>query len=112
MGTGKIGPTFCRIIKGFGYKIIAFDKYESDELINLGVEYKLLDEVFIQADVISLHGPLNPETKHIINEDSMSLMKKGIMIINTSRGALINTADIIKGRTNKKIGYLGIDVYE
>lgn len=112
IGTGKIGATFCRIIKGFGCKIIAFDKYESKELIDLGVNYKPLDEVFKKADIISLHCPLNPETKHIINEESLSLMKNGIMIINTSRGALINTADIINGLANKKIGYLGIDVYE
>ena len=112
IGTGKIGATFCRIIKGFGCKIIAFDKYESKELIDLGVDYKPLDEVFKKADIISLHCPLNLETKHIINEKSLSLMKDGIMIINTSRGALINTADIIKGLASKKIGYLGIDVYE
>lgn len=112
IGTGKIGATFCRIIKGFGCKIIAFDKYESEELMNLGVAYKSLDEVFKHADIISLHCPLNPETKHIINEESIALMKNGIMIINTSRGALINTADIVKGLSDKKIGYLGIDVYE
>ncbi|MFT5384883.1 MAG: D-lactate dehydrogenase [Saprospiraceae bacterium] len=112
VGTGKIGATFCRIIKGFGCKIIAFDKYKSEELINLGVDYKPLDEVFKQADIISLHCPLNQETKHMINEESLSLMKNGIMIINTSRGALIDTAAIIKGLANKKIGYLGIDVYE
>ena len=112
VGTGKIGATFCRIIKGFGCKIIAFDIDKSYELITLGVDYKPLDEVFKKADIISLHCPLNPETKHIINEESLSLMKNGIMVINTSRGALINTADIIQGLANQKIGYLGIDVYE
>ncbi|NND33482.1 MAG: 2-hydroxyacid dehydrogenase [Saprospiraceae bacterium] len=112
VGTGTIGATFCRIIKGFGCEIIAFDKYESDELINFGVKYKPLDEVFRRADIISLHCPLTPETKHMINKESLALMKSGIMIINTSRGALINTADIIDGLTNYKVGYLGIDVYE
>ena len=112
IGTGKIGATFCKIIKGFGCKIIAFDISESEELIELGVEYRPLKEVFRQADILSLHCPLTPETKHIINQDSLALMKTGIMIINTSRGALINTVDIIKGLSKQKVGYLGIDVYE
>lgn len=112
IGTGKIGETFCRIIKGFGCKIIAFDISESQELINLGVEYLPLDEVFKNSDILSLHCPLNPSTKHIINKKSIALMKKGVMIINTSRGALIDTQDVIKGLSDKIIGYLGIDVYE
>ena len=112
IGTGQIGATFCRIIKGFGCKIIAFDVSKSDELVQQGVEYLSLDEVFQQSDILSLHCPLNASTKHIVNEKSIALMKDGVMIINTSRGALINTADVITGLTNKKIGYLGIDVYE
>jgi D-lactate dehydrogenase len=112
IGTGQIGATFCRIIKGFGCKIIAFDVSKSDELVQQGVEYLSLDEVFQQCDILSLHCPLNASTKHIVNEKSIALMKDGVMIINTSRGALINTADVIMGLTSKKIGYLGIDVYE
>jgi D-lactate dehydrogenase len=112
IGTGQIGATFCRIIKGFGCKIIAFDVSKSDELVQQGVEYLSLDEVFQQCDILSLHCPLNASTKHIVNEKSIALMKDGVMIINTSRGALINTADVITGLTSKKIGYLGIDVYE
>ncbi|PTM13945.1 MAG: hydroxyacid dehydrogenase [Bacteroidetes bacterium] len=112
IGTGRIGATFCRIIKGFGCKIIAFDKYPADELIHLGVVYLPLTEVFQQADILSLHCPLNPDTKHLINAHTLSLMKEGVMIINTSRGALINTADIIEGLAEQKVGYLGIDVYE
>jgi D-lactate dehydrogenase len=112
IGTGQIGATFCRIIKGFGCKIIAFDVSKSDELVQQGVEYLSLDEVFQESDILSLHCPLNASTKHIVNEKSIALMKDGVMIINTSRGALINTADVITGLTNKKIGYLGIDVYE
>jgi D-lactate dehydrogenase len=112
IGTGRIGATFCRIMKGFDCKLIAYDKYPAEELINLGVAYLPLTEVFQQADILSLHCPLNPETKHLINAHSLSLMKDGVMIINTSRGALINTADIIEGLAEKKIGYLGIDVYE
>ena len=86
--------------------------YKSEELIQLGVQYKTLHEVYQEADIISLHCPLNPDTKHIINKEAIALMKNGIMIINTSRGGLINTADIIDGLANEKIGYLGIDVYE
>jgi D-lactate dehydrogenase len=112
IGTGKIGLAFCKILLGLGCEIIAYDKYESQELKDLGVTYKPIDEVFKQSDIISLHCPLTPETKHIINKKSISIMKNGVMIINTSRGALINTADVIEGLTNKTIGYLGIDVYE
>jgi D-lactate dehydrogenase len=112
IGTGQIGATFCKIMKGFGCKMIAFDISASEELINMGVMYKSLDEVFREADIISLHCPLNPNTRHIINKSSLTLMKDGVMIINTSRGALINTADAIEALTARKIGYLGIDVYE
>ncbi len=112
IGVGQIGTAFCRILKGFGCRIIAFDISKSEELINLGVEYLPLNEVFKQSDILSLHCPLTPKTKHIVNRQSLSLMKKGVMIINTSRGGLINTADVITNLTNQKIGYLGIDVYE
>ena len=74
--------------------------------------YLPLNEVFKQSDILSLHCPLNSNTKHIVNEQSIALMKEGVMIINTSRGALIDTVDVINGLSNKKIGYLGIDVYE
>ncbi len=112
IGAGKIGIAFCRILHGFGCKIIVSDPHESNELIKLGVKYETLSNLFRQSHIISLHCPLIPETKHIINKESIGLMKDGVMIINTSRGALINTADVIEGLTNKKIGFLGIDVYE
>ena len=112
IGTGKIGSAFCRIIKGFGCKIIAFDKYPPEELSQYDVEYMELQEVFKQSDIISLHCPLTPDTKHMINKESLDLMKDGIMIINTSRGALIDTADIIDALSQRIVGYLGIDVYE
>jgi D-lactate dehydrogenase len=112
IGTGKIGQTFCRVMSGFGCNIVAFDIVQSQELINMGVTYVPLNDVFQKADIISLHCSLNPHTKHLINEQSIDLMKEGVMIINTSRGALIHTAEIIKGLSSKKIGYLGIDVYE
>lgn len=112
IGTGQIGATFIQTIKGFGCDIIAFDIHENQELIDLGVQYLPLEDVFAQADILSLHCPLNQHTKHIINKEAISKMKKGVMIINTSRGALINTADVIDGLITEKVGYLGIDVYE
>jgi D-lactate dehydrogenase len=104
--------SFCKIIKGFGSKIVAFDIVENKNLTELGVKYLPLEELFATADIISLHCPLNEHTKHLINKDSISKMKNGVMIINTSRGALIKTADVIEGLIERKIGYLGIDVYE
>lgn len=112
IGTGQIGETFCKLIKGFGSSIVAFDIKENPELIKLGVNYVSLDDLFAKSDIISLHCPLNEHTKHIINHNSISKMKDGVMIINTSRGALINTADVIEGLLKRKIGFLGIDVYE
>lgn len=112
IGTGQIGATFIKVIKGFGCKIIAFDINKNKDLLDLGVEYLDVNEVFKHSDILSLHCPLNQHTKHIINGKSIALMKEGIMIINTSRGGLVNTADAIEGLITKKIGYLGIDVYE
>ncbi|WP_282111581.1 2-hydroxyacid dehydrogenase [Maribacter stanieri] len=112
IGTGKIGETFCKILNGFGCKIIAYDIAENENVTTLGVEYMSLEKVFEQADVLSLHCPLNKHTKHLVNKASIETMKDGVMIINTSRGALIKTEDAIEGLKNKKIGYLGIDVYE
>tara|TARA_R110002124_G_scaffold287335_2_gene473217 strand:- start:34297 stop:35286 length:990 start_codon:yes stop_codon:yes gene_type:complete len=112
VGTGQIGAAFCRIMKGFGCNLFAYDLTESQELVEMGVQYLPIDEVFMQSDIISLHCPLTPGTKHIVNSSSLAQMKDGVMIINTSRGALINTADAIDGLAQKKIGYLGIDVYE
>jgi len=112
IGTGTIGAAFCRVMKGFGCNIIAFDVAENEELKTMGVQYTPVEDLFKSADLISLHCPLNEHTKHIINKKSIAAMKDGVMIINTSRGALIETKDVIEGLSSKKIGYLGIDVYE
>lgn len=112
IGTGLIGASFCKIMLGFGCKVLACDIQESADLIAKGVQYKNLDDVIIDSDVISLHCPLTPETAHIINADSISKMRNGVMLINTSRGALINAKNAIEGLKTGKIGYLGIDVYE
>ncbi len=112
IGTGKIGASFCRIMKGFGCEVIAHDLYPSEELISLGIKYCEKDILFTRSDIISLHCPLIPETKHIINRQAYGKMKKGVMLINTSRGALVNTEDTIEALKEEKLGYLGIDVYE
>ena len=112
IGTGQIGIAFCKIMIGFGCKVIAYDIKKSDELASIGVDYQPLENVFRNSDIISLHCPLTPETKHLFDESAFSKMKNGVMLINTSRGALIKTKDAIVALKKGKIGYFGIDVYE
>jgi D-lactate dehydrogenase len=112
IGTGKIGQVFCQIMQGFGCQVIAYDKFPNDALARQGVRYVELPELLALADIVSLHCPLTPETHHLINAESLEQMKDGVMIINTSRGALIDTTAIIQGLKHRKVGYLGIDVYE
>jgi D-lactate dehydrogenase len=112
VGTGKIGEAFCRIMLGFGCKILAYDKITSAEMIKAGVQYCPLDELISKSDIISLHCPLLPETQHLFNKQAFSKMKKGVMLINTSRGAVIDTAAAIDALKKEQLGYLGIDVYE
>jgi D-lactate dehydrogenase len=112
IGTGQIGVAFCKIMNGFGSKIIAYDIKKSEELISKGVDYQSLDKVLENSDIISLHCPLTPETYHLFDKSAFSKMKVGAMLINTSRGALIKTEDAIEALKKGKIGYLGIDVYE
>ncbi|MDF2157339.1 2-hydroxyacid dehydrogenase [Algoriphagus sp. CAU 1675] len=112
IGTGAIGTAFCRIALGFGCKVIAFDLFENEELKKRGVQYMGLNEVFMNSDILSLHCPLTTETHHLINERSIQILKDGIMLINTSRGGLINSKSVIRALKNEKIAYLGIDVYE
>ncbi len=112
IGTGTIGTAFCKIMTGFGSRVIAFDPNKNEEAVELGVEYVEQENLFSRADIVSLHCPLIPPTRHMINKDSIKKMKDGVMIINTSRGGLIDTAAAINGLKQKKIGFLGIDVYE
>ncbi len=112
VGTGKIGECVIRILHGFGCRIIAYDKHRNPACEALGVEYVGLDDLFAQSDIISLHCPLFKETHHLVNMESIAKMRRGVMIINTSRGALIDTRAAIEGLKSGKIGYLGIDVYE
>lgn len=112
VGTGKIGQAFCRIMLGFGCKILAYDPYPHPELVQQGIQYQTLDQVLASADVISLHCPLTPANHYLINHESLKIMKKGVFIVNTSRGGLICTADIISALKTQQVGGLAIDVYE
>jgi len=112
IGTGKIGHVFTDIMLGFGCRILTFDVVANRDLEAKGVEYLPLVKLLPQCDIISLHCPLNDQTKHIINAQTLGMMKKGVMLINTSRGALINASDVITALKSGKVGYLGIDVYE
>lgn len=112
IGTGQIGTAFCKIMLGFGCHVIANDIQESPELKNAGIVYTGFDELVSQSDIISLHCPLTVATKQLINKDSLAKAKTGVMLINTSRGALIDTPQVIAALKTGKIGYLGIDVYE
>lgn len=109
IGTGKIGQAMVKILKGFGMKVLAYDPYPNP---NLDVEYDTVENVFRKADVISLHCPLTSETKHIVCARTIELMKDGVYLINTSRGDLIRTEDLIEGLLNKKFAGVGLDVYD
>jgi D-lactate dehydrogenase len=110
VGTGKIGAAMCRICHGFGMKVLAYDMYHNTDLDF--VEYVDLDTLFANSDLISLHCPLTDDTYHLINEASIGKMKDNVVLVNTSRGALIKTNDLIAGIRNKKFFGVGLDVYE
>ncbi|MCI4668477.1 MAG: 2-hydroxyacid dehydrogenase [Bacteroidia bacterium] len=110
IGTGKIGRSFIDIMKGFGCRILAYDKYPVEGLE--GVEYVELDTIYKESDIISLHCPLNEETQYLLNKEVFDKVKPGLMLINTSRGGLIDTQAAIHALKHKQLGYLGIDVYE
>ncbi|WP_092013180.1 2-hydroxyacid dehydrogenase [Marinobacter daqiaonensis] len=113
IGTGKIGEQMARIAHGFGCKVIAFSKEKSDALVEEGwTEYLDFDEVIEQSDILSLHVPLTPETRHLIDEDALGRMKKHTMLINTGRGALIDAGALIRSLKKGGIGAAGLDVYE
>lgn len=112
VGTGKIGIATMRILKGFGMKLLAFDPYPNPQALELGAQYVDLQTLYAQSDVISLHCPLTPENHHLLNADAFSQMKDGVMIVNTSRGGLIDSQAAIDALKQQKIGALGMDVYE
>ncbi|NQZ32848.1 MAG: 2-hydroxyacid dehydrogenase [Oceanospirillaceae bacterium] len=112
IGTGKIGLCFIKIMLGFGCQVIAYDIAENAEVKALGVDYQPLEQVLAQADIVSLHCPLTKGTYHLVDTQAIDKMKRGVMIINTSRGGLVDTTAVIAGLKTGKIGYLGLDVYE
>lgn len=109
IGTGRIGQAMIRILKGFGMHITAYDPYP---VKGLGVEYDTLENVFARSDVLTLHCPLTSETKHIVQAKTIEMMKDGVYLVNTSRGDLIRTQDLIDGLLAKKFGGVGLDVYD
>jgi len=112
MGTGKIGRVFADLMHGFGCEILLYDKFPNPDLEGKGYRYVDLGTLLKHSDIVSLHLPLTPETAHIINRATLAMMKDNAMLINTSRGGLINTEHAIEALKKKKLGYLGIDVYE
>jgi D-lactate dehydrogenase len=112
IGTGKIGTVVAKILIGFGCEVLAFDPVPNERCRCFGVHYVEMDELFARSDIITLHCPLTPENKHMIDARAIQKMKTGVMLINTSRGALIETAAVIEALKSGKIGYLGLDVYE
>jgi D-lactate dehydrogenase len=112
IGTGKIGKAFYQILKGFGCKVVAYDPYPDEALVAEGLTYGTLEEALCDAEIVSLHCPLFEENHHMINVETLKLFKKGAMLINTSRGALIDTAGVVDALKSGQLGYLGLDVYE
>ncbi len=111
-GTGKIGAAVIKNLSGFGPRILAFDKYRNPEVEGLCEYLDVGEEIARQADIITLHLPLTPEVHHLINAETIPYLKDGVFLVNTSRGALLDTAAVIAGLKSGKIGYLAIDVYE
>ena len=109
VGTGRIGKIFIDICRGFGMNVLAYDRFPSAEG---DIKYVPLDELFSESDVISLHCPLTAETKHMINAESIKKMKKGVVIVNTSRGGLVDAEALLEGIKDRKIGAACLDVYE
>ena len=112
IGTGKIGRIVGQILHSFGCKLLAYDLYPNSEFGENYAEYVSLEQLYNQSDIITLHCPLTPETHHLIDKTAISLMKPGVMLINTSRGSLVDTKAVIQGLKSKHIGHLALDVYE
>lgn len=112
VGTGKIGAVVARIMAGFGCRLLAYDVAQNAECVGLGVQYLPLQDVFRQSDIVTLHCPLTESTYHLVNNETLSLMKPGAMLINSGRGALIDTRAVIEALKSGRLGHLGLDVYE
>ncbi len=112
VGTGKIGQIFCNLISGFGCEVIAYDPYPNEELIKKGVKYVELEELFKRSHVVSLHCPLTPESHHLINKKTLKMCRKDLVLVNTSRGPLVDASALIKSLKKGRIGAVALDVYE
>lgn len=112
IGTGRIGRAFCKIMLGMGCKVLAYDRTSDSQLEALGVQFSSLEQIYQNSDVISLHIPLTNETHHIINQQAINQMKDGVLLINTSRGKLVDSKALIHALKSKKIAAAGLDVYE
>ncbi|MEJ2738866.1 MAG: 2-hydroxyacid dehydrogenase [Dehalococcoidia bacterium] len=112
VGTGKIGSVLTQIMNGFGCRLLGYDVNQNKVCLNLGMSYVPLNELLAQSDIVSLHAPLTPETRHMINKETLSLMKPGAMLVNTSRGALVDTKALLSALKKQKLGAVGMDVYE
>lgn len=112
IGTGRIGVVAARILRGFECRVLAFDPQQSEAAVAAGVEYLSLDDLLAQADILSLHCPLTPETHYLINHEALERMRDGVMLINTSRGRLIDTPALIDSLKRGKVSAVGLDVYE
>lgn len=112
VGTGKIGRCVAAALRGFGCRVLGYDVQPDDETRALGVEYVSLAELFAASAIVSLHVPLTPETRHLIDASAIARMPRGVMVINTGRGALVDTPAVIAGLKSGHVGYLGLDVYE
>jgi D-lactate dehydrogenase len=112
VGTGTIGVEVARIMRGFGCAVLGTDPHQSDDFTSLGGRYVALDELLAASDIITLHCPLTPQTRHMIDANAIAHMKRGVMLINTSRGAVVDTRAVIAGLKSGAIGHLGLDVYE
>lgn len=112
VGTGRIGAVFARIMAGFGCRLLASDPQVNDEVVTVGATYVSLEELFAASDIIALHAPLTPETYHLVDRAALARMRRGVMLVNTSRGGLIDTEAVIEALKDGTVGYLGLDVYE
>jgi D-lactate dehydrogenase len=112
VGTGRIGAIFARIMLGFGCPVLAHDVQEHPELVSLGVRYVPLDQLLRTSEIVSLHVPLTPETHHLLNADTIGIMRPGVTIINTSRGGLIDTPALVAAIETQHVGAVALDVYE
>jgi D-lactate dehydrogenase len=112
VGTGRIGTVFAGIMQGFGCELLAYDPYPNEAITKLGARYVGLDELFAASDIIALHAPLTPETYHLVDRETLARVKPGLLLINTSRGGLIDTEAAIEALKDGRLGALGLDVYE